>query len=66
MNDATVLKCAKLAANQQQSYLGTVDQDIQDLIAELSAAPVAEPVAEEAPAIEEPVAEEVVEEPAAE
>lgn len=61
MNMDTVLKCAQMAARQQEAFLGNVDQDIQDLIAELTpAAPVAEPVVEDAP---EPVAEEV---PAAE
>ena len=57
MNLETVLKCAQLAARKQEAFLGQVDQDIQDLIAELTAPPapktttkkaVAEPVAEPA------------------
>ncbi len=58
MNNETVLKCAQLAASKQEAFLGRVDQDIQDLIAELTAPPApkvapkkaAEPVA--APAAE--------------
>jgi hypothetical protein len=69
MNLDTVLKCAQMAATKQEAFLGHVDQDILDLIAELT--PAAEPVvavpveaaAEEAPA-EEAAAEE--EAPAAE
>jgi len=57
MNLETVLKCAQMAATKQEAFLGRVDQDIQDLIAELTAPPapktttkqtVAEPVAEPA------------------
>lgn len=40
MNNETVLKCALLAARQQEAFLGRVDLDIQDLIAELTVAEV--------------------------
>ena len=57
MNLETVLKCAEMAARKQQAFLGTVDQDILDLIAELTPAPVVE-----AAPVEEAPVEEVVEE----
>jgi hypothetical protein len=40
MNKETVLKCAQMAADKQRAFLGVVDQDILDLIEELTA-PVA-------------------------
>lgn len=41
MNMDTVLKCAQMAARQQEAFLGAVDADIQALLAELT--PVEEP-----------------------
>lgn len=58
MNVETVLKCAEMAATKQRAFLGVVDQDILDLIAELTPAPVVE----SAPAATEVVEPEVVEE----
>ena len=60
MNLETVLKCAEMAARKQQAFLGTVDQDILDLIAELTPAPVVE----SAPAVTEVAEPEVVAEEA--
>lgn len=40
MNNDTVLKCAQMAATKQLAFLGYVDDDIQELIAELTAPPV--------------------------
>ena len=54
MNNETVLKCAQLAARKQEAFLGQVDQDIQDLIAELTAPPAPKTVAKKVAA--EPVA----------
>lgn len=44
MNLETVLTCAKMAAAVQQSGLGYVSQEIQDLINELAPPVVEEPV----------------------
>ena len=60
MKMETVLKCAQMAAAQQESALGYVTDDIQELIAELTAPPpapapqpkVASKKATEAPATE--------------
>lgn len=42
MNLDTVRKCAEMAARKQEAFLGVVDQDIQDLLAELNAPAAAE------------------------
>ena len=47
MNLETVLKCAQLTAAKQLSALGVVDQDVQDLINELT--PAVEIVVEATP-----------------
>jgi hypothetical protein len=54
MNLETVLKCAQMAAAKQEAFLGRVDQDVQDLIAELTAPPA--PKAAPKKAAAEPVA----------
>lgn len=58
MNNETILKCATLAAQQQQAFLGRVDLDIQDLIAELIQV---EQVPQKAPAAVEQVPEQPAE-----
>lgn len=63
MNNDTIRKCAEMAAAQQQAFLGVIDQDILDLLAEVAPPPAAAPVeavAEAAPA-EEVAAEEAIE-----
>ena len=57
MNLETVLKCAQMAASKQEAFLGRVDQDIQDLIAELTAPPAPAPKAASKKAAAEPAAE---------
>ena len=64
MNLDTVFTCAQMAARQQIAALGYVSADIQALIDELTPAPVAEEVVEEAVEEAAPVVEEAVEEAA--
>jgi len=47
----TIRKCAEMAATQQRSFLGAVDQDILDLLAELNPVEEVAPVVEETPAV---------------
>lgn len=63
MNLDTVLMCAQVTARQQLAALGTVGDDVQALIDELTPAPAVE---EAAPVVEEaaPVVEEVEQVPA--
>ena len=63
MNNETIFKCAQMAAAKQMAAFGNVDQDILDLLAEVTPAPVVQAAVVEAVAVEvvEAVAEPVAE-----
>ena len=64
MNLDTVLKCAQIAADHRRAAMGYVDDDILELLAELTPAAVVQEVVQVAEPVAEPVEEPAEDAPA--